>query len=191
MKKRNLAVIVLLMFALMLPLGGTLAYFTQSETAHNVITTGNVDIKLEEFSENEKGELVPFEDVSCMMPGQSASKIVQVKNTGSGDAWVRIKLDPRFTLDRDYAEPGFEPDADDVIPEINEKDWQFKEGCWYYKKMLKPGDTTEPLLKSIKFAEKMGNNYQGSEFALEVVAEAVQAKNNGESVLEAVGWPKA
>ena len=191
MKKRNLAVIALLMFALILPIGGTLAYFTQSETAHNVITTGNVDIKLEEFSENEEGELVPFEDISGMMPGQSASKIVQVKNTGSGDTWVRIKLDPRFTLDKDYAEPGFAPDVDDVIPEINEKDWQFKEGYWYYNKVLKPGDTTEPLLKSVKFAEKMGNNYQGSEFALDVVAEAVQAKNNGESVLEAVGWPKA
>lgn len=191
MKKRNLAVIALLMFALMLPLAGTLAYFTQSETAHNVITTGNVDIKLEEFSENEEGELVPFENVSGMMPGQSASKIVQVKNTGSGDTWVRIKLDPRFTLDKDYAEPGFAPDVADVIPEINEKDWQFKEGYWYYNKVLKPGDTTEPLLKSVKFAEKMGNNYQGSEFALDVVAEAVQAKNNGENVLEAVGWPKA
>ena len=76
---------------------GTAAYFTDRSTATNVITTGGVDIELIETAEKD-GELVPFEDVSGVMPGDVVSKIVEVKNTGKNDAYVRVSVEKAITL---------------------------------------------------------------------------------------------
>ena len=37
----------------------------------------------------------------------------------------------------------------------------------------------------------MGNEYQNSTAAIDVKADAVQTANNGETALDAVGWPAA
>ena len=47
---------------------GTVAFFTDRSTATNVITTGGVDIELLETAVKD-GEVVPFEDVSGVLPG--------------------------------------------------------------------------------------------------------------------------
>ena len=59
---------------------GTLAYFTSDGTAHNVITTGGVDIELIETTDD--GKPFPEEGISGVMPGESVTKRVTVKNTG-------------------------------------------------------------------------------------------------------------
>lgn len=195
MKKRNILVVALLICILLIPMAGSLAFFTQAETAHNVITTGNVDIELQEFTDekDKDGNPLPFKDPVGVMPGQEVSKIVQIRNTGSGDAWVRIALLPEFRLDGAHAAEGFEPDMELVIPDINTEDWELgrEDGYLYYKHALKPGETTTPALRSVSFSRDMSNGYQESSFILEVQAEAVQVKNNGESALTAAGWPAA
>ena len=57
--------------------------------------------------------------------------------------------------------------------------------------MLTPGNTTEYLFSSVKFSESMDNMYQYSKAIIEVTAQATQVANNGDSVLEAAGWPKS
>ena len=37
----------------------------------------------------------------------------------------------------------------------------------------------------------MGNEYQNATATVDVLAQAVQTANNGESVMEAQGWPEA
>ncbi len=83
MKKKILALCVVISLAAVAIIGGTLAYFTDTETATNVFTTGDVKIDLiEEFdSENAK-----------LMPGIDIKKEVTVKNTGSEDAYVRVHI---------------------------------------------------------------------------------------------------
>lgn len=188
MKKRYITAAVLLIFILLAPLAGSLAFFTQRETAHSVITTGNVDIEIQEFTDqrDEQGNLLPFKDLSGVMPGETVSKIVQIKNTGTGEAWVRLALTPEFIMDL----PDSGADTGMVTLNINEDDWEMGEDNFlYYKQPLKPEETTSPALHSLTFSSAMGSKYQESRFVLEVQAQAVQAKNNGETVLTASGWP--
>ncbi len=59
-------------------IGGTLAYFTDRDSAANVFTVGDVSIEL-----NEK-----FEQGAELIPGVKIEKEVTVTNTGDNDAWV-------------------------------------------------------------------------------------------------------
>ncbi len=58
--------------------GGTLAFFTDRDSAANVFTVGDVSIEL-----NEK-----FEQGAELIPGVKIEKEVTVTNTGDNDAWV-------------------------------------------------------------------------------------------------------
>ena len=163
--KRKLFVIAVIALCLSLMAAGTLAYFTAEDTAHNVITSGGIDIELKEWADKDKTEPFPAHGVSGVMPGAEVTKIVEVENTGSGEAWVRVKV----TKDIQLAE-GVQGDVD------NEP--------------LAPGETTDPLFASVAFAPTMDNRYQNSTATVDVSAYAVQTANNGETVLEAKGWPE-
>lgn len=83
MKKKILTLSLVVALAATAIIGGTLAYFTDTETETNTFTMGNVDIELEEiFPEN---ELHPGEE-------NALQKEVTVKNIGSEDAYMWIEL---------------------------------------------------------------------------------------------------
>lgn len=188
MKKKILAVSVIIA-CLAIGAYGTLAYFTHEDTATNVITTGSVTIDLEELAIPEDGgDPVPFEDVIDVMPGDEVSKIVQIKNTGDAEAWVRISLDKSLIL-ADGVEG--EVDLSLVTYDINTENWTEKDGCYYYNTPLAAGETTEPLFTEVIFSTEMGNMYQHSKAVIKVDAEAVQTANNGKTVFESAGWAAA
>lgn len=166
---------------------GTVAYFTDRSTATNVITTGGVDIELIETAEKD-GELFPFEDVSGVMPGDVVSKIVEVKNTGKNDAYVRVSVEKAITL----AE-GLEGKVDLSLVKlnINTEKWTEADGYYYYNEVLKPGETTAPLFTTVTFDGTMDNLYQNCTTTISVAAQATQSANNGTSALTATGWPEA
>lgn len=185
MKKWKIVALCTVLACLSIVASGTLAYFTASETAHNVITSGGVAIQLHEFSERGNEELVPWQDVDGVMPGAEISKIVTVENTGASDAWVRVKVDKTIIL----------ADGEKGNPEVMKLDikdafWTEQDGYYYYNDPLAPGETTPPLFTTVTFDPKMGNEYQGSTAHIDVKADAVQVANNGETVLDALGWPK-
>ena len=185
MKKWKIVALCTVLACLSIVASGTLAYFTAQETAHNVITSGGVDIQLNEFSERGNEELVPWQDVDGVMPGAEISKIVTVKNTGASDAWVRIKVEKTVIL----------ASGDKGKPEVMELDikkafWTEQDGYYYYNDPLAPGETTPPLFTTVTLdAVKMDNEYQGSKAFIDVKADAVQVANNGASATVAAGWP--
>ena len=168
-------------------IAGTVAYFTAEEKAHNVITTGSIDIELQEWADTEK--TIPFKDVDGIMPGMSVLKIVEVENTGKSDAYVRVKIDKGITLSH-----GTTGTADTELIKItfNSADWTLDNGYYYYNKILKAGETSEPVMTAVTFDTTMGNLYQGSGATVEVKAFATQVANNGTSALEAdpKSWPE-
>ena len=194
MKKKSIVVLALLVCALLLlTTAGSLAYFTDADTAHNVITSGNVDITLKELMENDEGELVPYERRDSVMPGTEVSKIVQVENVGSGDAWVRII----FREETDFGEDMLN-DAEVMKQkyqlDFNTTDWEKHtekggETVYYYRHELAPGETTKPLITKVVFPAEMGNAYQNKNISLDFMAQAVQVKNNGKAAMDADGWP--
>ena len=164
---------------------GTLAFFTAEDTAHNVITTGGVDIKLYEWGNDEKTE--PFEDIEGLLPGMEVTKIAEVKNTGGAEAWIRVRVTKDIALQGDG-----EADPDMVSLDLNKEFWaQGDDGYISYTRALKPGETTAPILSTVTFEPTMGNEYQNAAATVDISAQAVQTANNGTSALTASGWPAA
>ena len=185
MKKWKIIALSTVLACLAIVASGTLAYFTAQETAHNVITSGGIDIALIEKADTGNG-LADFENVDGVMPGAELSKIVTVQNTGASDAWVRVSVTKSITLASGVQGT---PDLSLVVLDINNKDWTEQDGFYYYNSALKPGETTKPLFTTVTFAPQMGNEYQGSTANIDVQADAVQVANNGTSALTATGWP--
>ena len=181
--KRKILILSVLAILLAILAANTLAYFTADTAAHNVITSGGVSIKLNEWANEARTE--KFEDKTGVMPGAEVTKIVEVENVGTGTAWVRVQV----VLDV-YAEGGKEQlPPDPVTLDFNETDWTYQDGYYYYNKPLAPGETTEPLFTSVSFDDQMGNEYQNSTAHVDVNAFAVQSANNGPGALDAAGWP--
>ena len=113
MKKKIVAFMLVISMLAIALIGGTLAYFTDTEAAKNVMTMGNVDIEQIEQERCPTGGLQPYTQGQILLPMGGATawaeeeitvngdsfkvfasenaldKIVTVKNTGNSDAYVR------------------------------------------------------------------------------------------------------
>lgn len=190
MKKKIFSLALALCCLAVLTISGTMAYFTKDDVATNVITTGTIDIALVETAKDASGEEVVFVDVSGVVPGQAVSKIVRVENVEfAREAWVRLKVDKEITLAEGKSG---EIDLSLVEIDFNTEDWTAREEdgetWYYYNKMLDVGGKTTALFEEVEFSPRTGNMYQGAEVTITVTAQAVQAKNNGSSALDAAGW---
>lgn len=107
MKKKLTLVVTCIVLVAAMVIGGTLAYFTDTKSAKNTFTTGNVKIDLIEQEKTDKG-LDDFTPNKVLVPGHSndgnaVSKIVTVKNTGDNDAWVWVELlIPKYLVSSEY-----------------------------------------------------------------------------------------
>lgn len=182
--KKKLLILSLAAICLAITAIGTLAYFTSEGTAHNVITTGGVEIAVQEWADEDKQ--TPFEDLEGIMPGMTVTKIAEIKNTGASDAWVRVKVEKNIQLQGEG-----KPDTGLVELTLNTADWTEKDGYYYYTKVLKPGEVTAPIFTAVTFKPDMGNEYQNATATVDVTAQAVQTANNGATVMDAQGWPNA
>lgn len=107
MKKKIVAFAMVFALAAVAVVGGSLAYFTDTDNKTNTFTAGGVAIDLIEQQVNEDGtELEDFKQDQILLPivgsaqgdknefGQPVAanyidKMVTVENTGKSDAWVR------------------------------------------------------------------------------------------------------
>ena len=184
MKRKILCLSVLAIMLAILAVG-SLAYFTAEGRARNVITTGSVEIELNEWSDENKTK--PFENLKGVMPGMTVTKIAEIKNTGKSDAWIRVKIEKTIELKREGT-----PETGLVELGLNTTEWTEKDGYYYYNKALKPGETTEPIFTNVTFKATMGNEYQNATAKVDVYAQAVQTANNpatGGDVTTVKGWP--
>lgn len=118
-KRKILMLATTLCMVAILAVGGTLAYFTDTDGAVNTFTVGNIDIELiEKFPENE------------LMPGLDVEKDVRVQSTGDNPAFVRVHI--AFPKILDSGNPDFAAYA-------NTLHWNFTkasyaEGFWSWGK---------------------------------------------------------
>ena len=196
--KRKVLIGAVLAIALSLVAGGTLAYFTAESEAHNVITSGKVDITIVETQMSDEGLEVEFpkEGISGVMPGGEVSKIVTVKaKEDSAQSWVRVWVNVGIS---EPGDPILNPtiknlpltitnasgeEIDVVTMEFNlgtaEGQWTKGEDYYYYyNSPIDSGEVTEPLFKDVKFAPEMGNEYQNCNVIIDIYAEAIQTANN-------------
>lgn len=89
-KKSILMAAIAVMLVAVLVVGGTLAYFTDTKSATNAFTVGDVKIKLDESNVNDpSGDRVTSNEYTGMLPGIQYKKDPVVTNTGKNDAYVR------------------------------------------------------------------------------------------------------
>ena len=93
MKARKILVsLAALALVAAISIGGTLAYFTDSKTATNTFTMGNVNIKLDETDiKNPEGDRVTS-NAYDVYPGEVVTKDPIVHNTGKNGAYIRATV---------------------------------------------------------------------------------------------------
>lgn len=161
-----------------LAVGGTLAWFTDTETATNVVTTGNVDIALNENGGDDgvaNGDGLKYEDV---MPGDVFDKEVTIANEGN-DAYVRATIEVEG-IDMTGTEAIKFMKNSEEVPEL---EWTYSEGVSTaiveHEGIFMEGAEDWVIFDSIKVPEDWDNNYTNKTFNIKVTAEAIQAANIG------------
>ena len=180
-KKKLLLLITSLTLVAVVGVGATLAYFTDSDDATNVITMGHVDVELEEPNfDNEDGE--DDNKIDDVTPGQEIVKdptITVVK--GSADAYIRATLEITKLTDEQAAEL-----LDNI--NIDTEAWYYnaEDGYYYYNKKL-AAEESAVLFDKVVIPETWGNEVADMTFEIIVSAEAIQADNFEPTVDEATG----
>ena len=89
-KKSILMAAIAVMLVAVLVVGGTLAYFTDTKSATNTFTVGDVKIKLDESNvKDPNGDRVTSNEYTGVFPGIQYKKDPVVTNTGKNGAYVR------------------------------------------------------------------------------------------------------
>ncbi len=188
--KKRIAYLAMLCILLTMFMNSTLAYFTAEETARNVISSGAVAVELVE-KQLVDNELVNYpESPISVMPGTQVSKIVYAKNLDQ-PAWIRIAYTVTV-LDADGKEMDIPADELGRIMDLNEDslNWTYADGWWYHNQALAAGEESKPLFTQVLFSgPEMTNKYQSCTIAIDVTAQAVQQVHNGDTVMDAAGWP--
>lgn len=175
--KRKLVLTSAVVLILALLAAGTFAYFTKDARATNVITTGTINIQLnDEIKGGQKTE--NGWTLSGVMPGQAVEKAVSVTNTGTSPAWLRVKLDISVEMAAGKTDTWR---GQNVLQFAVNPDWFLAEdGCYYYSKPVAADAETEQLFQSgtLMLNPQLPNDYQGCTVTVAVQAQAVQVKNN-------------
>ena len=159
----------------------SLAYYTTVGKATNVVTSGDIQLQINEKTAD--GSDFPKEGV-YVIPGDIVSKQVSVGNICSHPFYLRVKLVSGS-------------DSSDLLPEdclkldIDTQNWTYDGGYYYYNRVLQPGETTAPLFTQVEIVgSKVGKENIGSTLSITVNAYAVQSENNpAEYPWDAAGWP--
>lgn len=170
MKKKIIALALVLCLVAVAVVGGTLAYFTDEDNAENVFTVGNVDIDLTEPKWEETGKA----EAEDAYPGEPLAKDPTVTNIGKNPCFVRVSVS---NLDQ-FGDAGMIIYRTDYVDNALSSEWTYYEGYYYYHKegngVLAAGATTDALFDQIVIPVGVTNNAETQ--PIEVIAQAVQAQ---------------
>ena len=183
MAKLKLTVVALVAIIITLLSQGTIAYYSTVGKAANVITSGGVNLQIIETTA--QGTPFPEEGV-YVMPGDVVSKQVTVKNVSEHPFYLRVKIV--------YGIDSLELPAGECFKlNINNVDWTYSDGWYYYTAALAPEEVTPVIFSNVEIVgKKVDNSYLNKTLMLTVDAQAVQSENNpapdGDTTL-VTGWP--
>lgn len=166
-KKSRKKQIVFTIVAILTVLGGTLAYFTTSDSIFNFFKTSKYEAKIVEN----------FESPDNWKPNTTTKKDIKVTNNGTIDMAVRVKYKEKWTNANGKEIPLKDEDGNIAsIIDFN-SDWEKDEDGYYYygskKKMtrLEPKETSTSFINSVTFNEKIKAELKRTE------------ENNGQTII--------
>ena len=161
----------------------TLAYYSTVGKATNVVTSGNIRFIIHETTD--QGTPFPEEGV-YIVPGDVVSKKVNIESDCNHPFYLRVKIVYGVNSQELTAEECFKLN-------INNEYWELHDGWYYYKGIVKPGETTPNVFSHVEIVgSKVDNSYIGKTLTLTVKAQAVQSENNpieDGKTHTALGWP--
>ena len=159
---------------------GTLAFYSTTGKATNVITAGQIELAIHEKTAD--GQNFPAEGVS-VIPGDVVDKIVTVENVSNHPFYLRVKLVNNST--------DISLSDDSLQVNLNTKNWtEGNDGYIYYNSVLMPGQITAPVFTQVELVgENVTVSHIGATLSLTVDAEALQSENNPAVYpWDAAGW---
>lgn len=159
----------------------SIAYYSTIGKATNVVTSGNVKLKIHETTD--QGTAFPEEGV-YIMPGDIVSKEVSVENICKHPFYLRVKVISGVNSEELSAEDCFKLNIDEL-------NWTYKDGWYYYNGVVEPGEMSPKVFTKVEIVgDKVDMNYLGKTLTLTVTAHAVQTEHNlVKYAWEAEGWP--
>lgn len=183
-KKQKALLLAAVIVVIALFSNSTLAYYTVTGVATNVVTSGEIRLQIQELTED--GKPFPQEGV-IVIPGDTVGKEVSVRNICSHPFWLRVELVKGSTQEELAAEEALQ------IVDINDRDWTRQGDYYYYNEILYPNEITEPLFTQVHISGPHVDQHDiGATLTLTVKAYAVQSENNpAQHPWEVSGWPEA
>ena len=193
--RKKIVTLILALACIAAAAGGSIAYFTTERMTTSTVSAGSVKLRallLEEKAGQRRAADAQVE----LLPGESCSRIAAAENIGKANVWVRARVEIIFSPAAGAARTyvlGANGSADGLdtvrAAGLNEADWTYKDGYWYYGKPLAPGETTAALFTGVSFDGAMNNDHESGSIKLDIDMQATQTAHNGESAQEAGGWP--
>jgi len=166
-------------------IGGTLAYFTDEKEKENVFTFGDIEINLvenngldetnndyaEDDTKDDSTDYTDWLEDQFLFPNQPVEKDVFLRNDGTNEAYVRVKVDVPTHLvpiwddsvGSDWVIVSTEKDTDSTMYTLN------------YTKILAVDATTPDCLSAITLDKYFDDRtLQGTEAIVMVYGEAIQ-----------------
>lgn len=173
-KRKILLLAAVLTMVAVLGIGGTLAYFTDTDDATNTFTVGNVDIELTEPKWDEDGS----GDAPDVYPGEPLAKDPTVTNKGANPCFVRLQVTGWDSLiDAGLATSKITYRTDYVDGKLGDKWVLHTDGYYYYTEPLAVGATTDALFDQIVIPFDLTNEVNADQdYDIIVNAYAVQAQ---------------
>lgn len=174
----------------------TFAYFNElSDAGQGRIESGKIGTSLVEVDGGGSFELTA-EPIKIMPAKVVNYGSVGAENEGTIPVFVRIKVEKTILYSEHEIAPGWEHliscnfmAKNSTLPPEDQDLWVYREGYYYYKRALMPGEKTTALFDQVVFAPGMGNKFENCAISFRLICQAVQSNGNSEDPTTAWGWP--
>ncbi|NGT52591.1 hypothetical protein G6Z12_11730 [Clostridium perfringens] len=167
-------------------IGGSLAWFTSSDSITNPFSTASTDNPSNPNSGIKINEKFNKEEADNTLPGDTVTKQVNVINKATYDQLIRVKIkkvwkdakgEEKSDLDTKNIILNFEKNLTDSNKPEEGKWIEGSDGYYYYNGIVNPKGQTANLLESVTLSKDITNEFKGLNFDVVVDSEGVQAAN--------------
>ena len=167
-------------------IGGSLAWFTSSDSVTNPFSTASTDNPSNPNSGIKINEKFNKEEADNTLPGDTVTKQVNVINKATYDQLIRVKIkkvwkdakgNEKSDLDTKNINLNFENNLTDSNKPEEGKWIEGSDGYYYYNGIVNPDGQTANLLESVTLSKDITNEFKGLKFDVIVDSEGVQAAN--------------
>lgn len=171
-------------------IGGSLAWFTSSDSITNPFSTASTDNPSDPNSGIKINEKFDKNEADNTLPGDNVTKQVNVSNTATYDQLIRVKIEKVWKdaegtekpdLDKENIILNFEKNLTDSNNPEEGKWIKGSDGYYYYNGIVNPKGQTSNLLESVTLSKDTTNEFKGLKFDVTVNSEGVQAANGAVS----------